>query len=75
MEGEAEVLGELARRRVAQHRGGGDDDGRVAGRRPMLGQQHVDVVGVLEVDPGVRQLDAGGEGPQRHGLGASSATR
>ena len=46
--------------------------GRVAGPDAQIGQQHVDVVGVLQVDPGVHQPVAGRERPQRHGLGRVS---
>ena len=66
VEGEAEVLGELARRRPAQHRDRRDDGGDVVGPQPHPGQDDVGIVDVLEVDPGVRQVRPGGEGAQLH---------
>ena len=58
-EREPEVLGELARRRVAQHAGRRDHDGRVRRPEAHVGEQHVDVVVVLEVDPRVREARTG----------------
>ena len=68
VEREAEVLGELPGRGVAQH-GCRRDDHRGVGRaQAHAGQQHADVLGILEVDPGVGQVRTGRERPQRHGL-------
>ena len=39
------------------------------GRRPIVSQERVDVLGVLDVDPGVRQTRVLGERAQAHRLG------
>ena len=61
MVGEPQMLGELARRRVAENPGRRDHDRGVAGAEALAGQQHPDVVCLFEVDPGVGQAIAGRE--------------
>ena len=68
-ETQAEMLRQLPGRRAAQHRRGRDDRRHVGRTQAHAGQQDLRVGGLLQVDPGVRQVGAGGERPQRHGLG------
>ena len=57
VEGQAEMLGELARRGVAQRRDRGHDHpGNVAAAQPQVREQDVGIVHVLDVDPRVRQV-------------------
>ena len=68
VERQTQMRGELARRRSAQHRVRGDDDGGVARAEPHAREQHVHVVRVLEVDPLVHEAAATRERAEGHRL-------
>jgi len=64
--GKAEFRGEVRRGRMAQDGGRRHHDGRVNGSESHAVQHGVDVIGVVEVDPRVRQAGPGGKRPQGH---------
>ena len=62
------MLGELTRSRVPEDRGRCDDDRRVDRTQAHAREQHLDVVGVFEIDPGVHEPGADRERSERHRL-------
>ncbi len=69
MVGEPQFLRELTRRGASEDLPGWrDHDGGVADEDALAGQQCLDVLRLLEVDPRVRQAVPGGEGSECEGL-------